>query len=379
MGLAVVTGATGHVGVNLCRALLAEGREVRAVGRRPLPAEAEAAGVEWAEADVRDAAAVHRALAGAEVVFHLAARISIAGDPDGSVWATNVEGTRNVVEAALAHGVRRLVHAGSIQAFDCERHVRDNPRTRVGPKRKLRYSDPVALDETTAPAERPTLPAYARSKAAGVAEVHAAIARGLDAVIVHPTAVVGPLDLEPSRMGAVLLAVAARRPLALVEGGFDWVDARDVAEGLLAAERAGRTGESYLLGGEWASLRRIARLVAHANGVQPPSLVAGIGLAEKSRPLVSRLWRGAEAAGFTAEALHAIRFSPHVSHAKAAGQLGYQPRPLEETARDLVEWLTASSLVRRRGEAIQGSDSGRRSGRRSGPGSGSGRGRQAIR
>ena len=354
MGVVVVTGATGHVGVNLCRALVAAGREVRVVGRRPLPDAAGAPGTSWVECDVRDAAAVQRALAGADVVFHLAAQISITGDPDGSVRATNVDGTRNVVEAALAQGVRRVIHTSSVQAFDCRRHVLDHPRTTVGKKRRKRLSDPVPLDETAAPAESPDLPAYALSKAAADREVRAAIARGLDAVIVHPTAVVGPYDLEPSRMGALLAAVAVRRPRVLVSGGFDWVDARDVAEGMLAAERAGRTGESYLLGGEWASLKRITRLVAHANGVQPPSYVAGLGLAERSLPLVERVWSGAEAAGFTREALSAIRSSPPVSYEKAAGQLGYQPRPLEETAHDIVEWLLATGRARRRGEAILG-------------------------
>lgn len=352
MGVVAVTGATGHLGVNLCRALAAEGRELRVVGRRPLPAEAGLPGVEWSEADVRDAAALGRALAGAEAVFHLAARLSLAGDPDGSVWATNVEGTRNVVEAALAHGVRRLIHCSSVQAFDCALHARLNPP----PKRSWKQLPlpPKAIDETAAPAERSSLPAYARSKAAGEAIVREGIARGLDAVIVAPTGVVGPIDLAPSQLGRFLGAVARRVPLPLLAGGHDWVDVRDVAEGLLAAERAGRTGETYLLGGEWASLRRLARLVAHANGVQPPSVSVPLGVARALAPVAGVAWKGAVRAGFTPEGIQAIRFAARVSHEKAAGQLGYQPRPLEVTARDLVEWLIESGRIRRRGDAIVG-------------------------
>lgn len=372
MGVVAVTGATGHVGVNLCRALVAEGREVRSVGRRALPAEAGADGVAWVEADVRDAAAVRQALAGAEVVFHLAARISVTGDPDGSVWATNVEGTRNVVEAALAHGVRRLVHCSSVHAFDCERHAELNPPPKT--TWKQRPLPPKALDETAAPAERPGLPVYGRSKAAADAIVRDGVARGLDAVIAAPTAVVGPLDLGPSRLGRVLAAVARRVPLLLVGGGYDWVDVRDVAEGLLAAERAGRTGEAYLLGGEWASLRRISRLVAHANGVQPPSTSVPLRVAEAVAPLAGAVWKGAAGRGFTPEGLAALRWAPHVSHEKAAGQLGYQPRPLEETARDLVEWLVESGRIQRRGEAIQA-----RTGRRPSRGGEGGGGGQAAR
>ena len=357
MGLVAVTGATGHVGINLCRALAAEGRELRVVGRRPLPAEAGLDGVEFAEADVRDAAAVRRALDGAELVFHVAARLSIAGDPDGSVWATNVEGTRNVVDAALELGVRRLVHCGSIQAFDTRPHVRANPQEKPTWRKPRTVPPPPApLDETAPAATAPDLPAYSRSKAAADAIVLDAVARGLDAVIGAPTGVLGPYDLEPSRLGAVLAGVARRKPMVLVSGGHDWVDVRDVAEGLIAAGRQGRTGETYLLGGQWASLHRLTRLVAHANGVQPPSASVPLGLAAALAPHAKRCWAGAEAAGFTPEALAAIRWAPRVSHAKAEADLGYRPRALEETARDLVDWLVETGRAERRGDLLLGKD-----------------------
>lgn len=352
MGVVAVTGATGHIGVNLCRALAAEGRELRIVGRRPLPAEAglAAGDVEHVEADIRDADALRRALAGADTVFHLAARLSIGGDPDGSLWATNVDGTRNVCDAALAAGVGRLVHCSSLHAFDTRRHVRDNPPPKSSWKQ--RPKPPRAMDESAGAATDPAYPAYARSKAAAAAIVAEAVARGLDAVSVAPTAVVGPLDLGPSQLGRFLMGVARRAPGVLVSGGYDFVDVRDVAEGLLAAERAGRRGETYLLGGEWASLRRISRLVAHANGVQPPSVTIPVRLAAAAVPALGAVWRGAEEAGFTPEAMAAVRWAPRVSHAKASGQLGYQPRPLEETARDLTAWLVDSGRVQRRGAAL---------------------------
>ena len=328
-GAVAVTGATGHIGVNLCRALLAEGRAVRAISRRPLPGEL--AGAEWVQADVRDADALRAALAGCETVFHLAAVISIAGDPDGSVWATNVTGTQNVVDAALAGGVGRLVHCSSLSAFDSERHDRE-------------------LDETAPPADRAELAAYDRSKAAADAVVRAAVAQGLDAVIVHPTGVIGPLDLGPSRMGRVLHAIARRRLLGLVSAGFDWVDVRDVCDGMIAAERLGRSGEGYLLGGDWAALRRIARLTAAANGVQPPSLTLPLGVAAAFAPLVATVVRGG---GFTPEAMRTLRHAQRVSHAKAADELGYAPRPLAETVNDLVEWLIESGRLRRHSEPLR--------------------------
>ena len=303
---------------------------MRAISRRPLPAEI-GAGAEWAQADVRDTDAVQAALAGCETVFHLAAVISIAGDPSGSVWETNVTGTRNVAEAALANGVGRLVHCSSLHAFDGELHDRE-------------------LDETAPAADRTGLPVYDRSKAAADAVVREAVARGLDAVIVHPTGVVGPLDLEPSRLGRVLHAAARRRLLGIVSAGFDWVDVRDVCDGMLAAERLGRSGEGYLLGGDWATLQRLTRLTAAANGAQPPSFTLPLGVAVMLAPLVARVVRGG---GFTPEAMRALRHAQRVSHAKAADELGSAPRPLTATVTDLVEWLIESGRLRRHGEPLR--------------------------
>lgn len=354
MGLVVVTGASGFVGTSLCRALLAEGREVRGVDLVAPPAEAGLDGIEHVTADVRDAAAVRRALAGADVVFHLAGRESTSGDPDGSVWATNVDGTRNVIDAALAEGVRRLIHTSSLHAFDLDQHRRANPPRRVGKPLRKRTVPGARLDETAAPATREELPAYDRSKAAGDYAVREGIAKGLDAVLVHPTTVIGPLDIAPTWLGALLADIARRKPLPLVTGVLDWVDVRDVAEGLLAAERAGRRGERYLLSGTSVPLRRLARFVAHANGVQPPTFVvprqaAGLGI-----PLLSGLLRDGHGQSFTPEVLRSLALGTRVSREKAAGQLGYRPRPLEQTAADIVEWLVASGRVKRRGAPLQG-------------------------
>src|SRR5690606_7878039 len=151
----------------------------------------------------------------------------------------NVRGPRSVARAALAEGVRRMVHVGSIHAFDAR--PLDAP-----------------LDESRRRAIGRRYPAYDRSKAAGEAEVRRAVAEGLDAVVVHPSSVIGPWDFHGSRMGRFFLDLFRRRLPVLVDGGFDWVDVRDVAESLVAAAERGRRGESYLLGGCYASVRSLA-------------------------------------------------------------------------------------------------------------------------
>ena len=323
--LTVVTGASGFLGGALVRALLAEERQVRAVDLRRGPGLA-GLDVEWMPADVLDISSLEASFQGAEIVFHLAAVISVTGDPTGQVWAVNVDGPRNVAEAALHAGVHRLVHCSSVHAYDLE----------AGEHR---------VTETSPRATAAGLPVYDRSKAAGEAALRQMIDQGLDAVIVNPTGVVGPYDFAPSRMGSVFLALFRRRLPALIDGGFDWVDVRDVASSMLAAEAQGRRGENYLLPGHHLSLPELAAVAEQVSGVPKPTFSVPMRFARLWSPLadmVSR--RSANPLWYTTESLHALRFDPAVSGAKAQAELGHRPRPFDDTARDIHHWFTDQGL-----------------------------------
>jgi dihydroflavonol-4-reductase len=313
----VVTGASGHLGINVVRALVAAGETVRGVDVR---CGAALAGLdaEFVEADILDAAALKDALAGTDFVLHLAAKISIAGDPDGSVHRVNVDGVRTVAEAALAAGVRRLVHCSSLHAYDVGGI--DGPVRESGRK-----------------ATEARLPAYDRSKAAGEDELRRVIERGLDAVILNPSGMFGPVDPEPSRLGRVLLAMFKGRMPVTVTGAFDWVDVRDVATALIAAAVRGRTGENYLVGGHRASVMELGRLAAEVSGRRPPRLVAPLRPVRLAARAAVRL-AGPRRAGrllLTPESLHALGTDPVVDCSKAVAEIGYRPRPLAETVADL--------------------------------------------
>jgi len=215
----VVTGATGHVGANLTRALVARGDRVRVLVRRGERG-LEDVDCERVTGDVRDPEGIDKLVAGAEVVYHLAAKISLEAD-DPEVDQINVGGVRHITESCRKHGVRRLVHFSSIHAFSTE------PAAEV-------------LDERRPLIEDPRQPPYDRSKAAGQRVVLDAVKKGLDAVIVHPAAVLGPHDYAPSRMGRVLLSLARGTMPGLVQGGFSWVDVRDIVAAAMAAEAKGR-------------------------------------------------------------------------------------------------------------------------------------------
>lgn len=310
------------------RALLEKGRTVRAVynsDRRAL----EGLPCEQVRADLLDPESLRRAFDGAEVVHHFAAMVSIAGDPTGAVWRTNVDGVRCVLEAAQAVGVRRVVHCSSVHAFDL-------------------HSLQGAVTERTPSALGPHCGAYERSKAAGENEVRKAVARGLDAVILNPTGVTGPFDFKPSRFGRFLLDVAQRRLPALVSGGMDHVDVRDVAEAAISAETRGRAGQAHLLGGQYYSVTEVAGLMARAAGVSPPLFAAPLGLAKVFAPAVlgaSQLLRVDPL--FTPEALWALGLELQVDHSLASRELGFDPRPLAQTLEDTLRWFRDAGMLTR--------------------------------
>jgi dihydroflavonol-4-reductase len=316
----VVTGAAGHLGGNLVRILLERGQAVRTLVRRDRRAIA-GLDVEVVEGDICDPASLRRAFAGAQVVYHAAAYISILRSEWPHLEAVNVVGTRHVVAACLECGVRRLVHFSSIHAIMQE--PLDSP---------VDESRPLVDGRSCSP--------YGRSKAAGEGEVRRGIERGLDAVILNPTAISGPYDFRPSHFGEVLLYLGRGALPALVNGGFDWVDARDVAAGAICAAERSPGGASYLLSGHWVSLPQIATMVERITGVHAPWFVCPLGLARVSAPLATAaacLIRRRPL--FTSVSVEALCGNRRVSHERATRELGYQPRPFRETLTDTLRWF----------------------------------------
>lgn len=321
-----VTGAAGHVGANLVRALLARGDQVRVLvhtdtrGIAGLP-------VEHSHGSVTDLAAVLRLVHGVQRVYHLAAKVSIEPRERAELHRVNVGGTQCVVDACRTAGVARLVYVSSIHAFAS--HPRHEPIT-----------------EDRALATGRGLPGYDASKVAAERVVQAAVASGLDAVVLNPTAILGPHDCRPSHLGEVLLDLYHQRLPGLVAGGFDWVDVRDVAAGILAAADQAPAGSRYLLGGQRATVAELAHLVAQVTGRRAPWLVAPMWLARAVAPGAE--W-AARLAGrrplFTPESLYALRNHLDISSARARQELGYAPRALETTVRDTFDWFREAGML----------------------------------
>lgn len=324
----VVTGATGHLGNNLVRALLARGEQVRALvlpgdDTRPL------AGlpVEVALGDVRDLGALLWAFRGADTVYHLAGLITIAPGREALLHQVNVLGTRNVVEAALRCGVQRLIYTASIHAL-------------VEPPHGTVIDERQPFDPEHIPTE------YGRSKARAALEVLAGVERGLDAVIACPTGIIGPYDFQPSEMGRLFLKVAQRKMPLYVHGAYDFVDVRDVAWGLIAAAERGRRGESYILSGERVTVRQLMAYLEECTGVRAPRLGMPAGLARRVARLAALYARlSGSRPAFTEEAVSILVSNCCVSHEKAGRELGYAPRPIRETVADTIRWFREAGFL----------------------------------
>lgn len=315
----LVTGATGLLGNNLVRRLLARGRPVRVLARetsdaRPL----EGLDVEVVRGDVRDEAAVERAVRGAEVVYHAAARVGIGRRAAAAYRDVNVAGAAVVARASRRAGAR-LVHVSSADAQGWGT-----------------VDDPA--DESAPPGAGADVP-YCASKREAESAVHAEVERGLDAVIVRPAYLLGPWDWKPSS-GRMLLAVAAGRGRIAPPGGNDFCHAVDVADGCLAAAERGRGGEAYLLGGEGLSYRDAFALFAEITGGAPPRLTAPAALvraAGRAASAVGRLAR--REPDFNACSADLACLPHHVDDARARRELGYRPRSARAAAEDAWRWF----------------------------------------
>lgn len=316
-----ITGGGGRLGCAVVRALLARGDRVRVLEvTQDVPVSLEGLDVEFVHGSVLDADAVARLVDGVERVYHLAAKLELDRDLDGSVHRVNVEGTRTVAEACARQGIR-MVHCSSHAALD-----------RKPLSQPLDESKPLDLNH---PCD------YHRSKAHGEQLVHdLARSAGLDAVVVSPGTLTGPLDFEPSMFGNSLIDLYHRKLPAMLNIATDCADARDVAAGVVAAGDRGRCGQRYLLTGPGVDMHELLPLWGKITGVPMPKIILPLWTGWLATPLTvgwARLRR--RKAFFTPNMLRASVTNAVVSYEKAAQELGYAPRPLIESLADAFEFF----------------------------------------
>ena len=325
--MVVVTGATGHIGNVLVRELSTRNEKIRAV----IPFGEDTTAIkdldlEIVRGDVRDIELLKQAIEGADIVYHLAGIISILPGKRWLLQEVNVKGTRNVVEACLKSRVKRLVYVSSIHA------IKEPPRGTV-------------IDETQPFDPSSVLGDYAKSKAQATLEVLEAVRKGLDAVIVCPTGVIGPYDFKGSDMGQLILSYIHNKMKACIDGAYDFVDVRDVAKGIVLAAEKGKKGQSYILSGERISVPGLFSMLEKITGIRAPKFKVPCQLARvigivatpyylltKSKPLITK------------DSIDVLASNSFISSQKAKHELGYTSRPIWESLVDSVTWFKQGIL-----------------------------------
>ncbi len=320
----LVTGATGFVGSVVARQLLARGDTVSVLARRGSD-RSNLAGLEVrvVEGDLRNRTSLGAALRGVEGLFHVAADYRLWARDPRELYQSNVEGTRQLMEAALAAGVRRIVYTSSVATLG------------------LTGTDTPA-DEDTPSSLEDMIGHYKRSKYLAEDVVHQLVAeRGLPAVIVNPSTPIGPFDIKPTPTGRMIRDAVAQRIPAYVDTGLNVAHVEEVARGHLLAFDAGTVGRRYILGGEDMSLKAILGAIAEICGFPAPRI-------QLPRPLiypvavVSEAWawltHGAEPQ-VTVDGLRMSRKRMFFSSARAVNELGYRLRPGSEAIAAAVDWF----------------------------------------
>lgn len=332
--VALVTGANGFVGCHVVRALCARDRAVRALVRKGSDLRA-LVGIEcqpcWG--DLRDRASVERAMHGCDEVYHVAADYRLWVTDPKPMYATNVEGTKNVLAAAHGAGVGRIVYTSTVGALGIPAG---------GPGRE---ETPVALEDMVGH--------YKRSKFIAEQEVLRAAREGLPVVIVNPSTPVGALDFKPTPTGRVIVDFLNRRMPGFMDTGLNLVDVEDVAAGhLLAAER-GAVGEKYILGGENLTLEEVLARLAAISGLPAPKMrvpyavawTFALGAEALARTVIRRPPRA------SLTEVRMARKRMFFDSSKARETLGYTPRPIDAALRRAIDFFRETGAARPAGNA----------------------------
>ncbi|HZQ69912.1 MAG TPA: hopanoid-associated sugar epimerase [Terriglobales bacterium] len=326
---AFVTGATGFVGSHVARVLAEQGADLRLLVRSTSdPKNIQGLKADRVVGDLRDSAALEKAVAGCDVIFHVAADYRLwIRDPD-QMYRSNVEGTRAVLNAARANGIRRLVYTSSVATMGF---------TSTGALAN-EYS-PVSLADM--------IGHYKRSKFMAEELAIRAGRDGLDVIVVNPTTPVGEQDVKPTPTGRIVVDFLKRKFPAYVDTGLNLVDVRECARGHVAAMEKGKSAERYILGGENLTLKQILDKLAAITGLPSPKVrvpyAVALATGVVDEVVTGHIFRREPRA--TIDAVRMGRKKMFVSSAKAERELGWKIVPVDDALRRATEWFQQNGYV----------------------------------
>lgn len=319
----IITGANGHLGNTIVRQLRRQGKTMRGL---ILPGESgqDDERMTYIRGDVRDTVSLQPLFEGLEdkevIVIHTAGIVDISGEVTRSLYDVNVGGTRNMVELCLEHHVKRMVYVSSVHA------IPEKSSLRV--QQEIRH---FSSEQVTG--------GYAKTKAEATQAVLDAVARGLDAVVVHPSGILGPYDGSGNHLVQMVSDYVHGKLPACVRGGYDFVDVRDVAAGCIAAADKGRTGECYILSNRHYEVKEVLKMVQEVQGGRRLPVLP-VWMAKAAAPVMG--WaarRKRQRPLYTRYSLNTLNSNDRFSHDKATRELGYHPRDLFQTIADTISWM----------------------------------------
>ncbi len=322
--LYVITGAAGHLGNTIIRLLSQKKQSVRGL---ILPSEEgrKLDGISYVSGDVRDSASLEPLFQNTDdrevIVIHTAGIVDISEKVSDLLYQVNVEGTRNILELCQRYAVSRLVYVSSVHA------IPEQANWRV-----LQEVSDFSADQVVG--------GYAKTKAQATQLVlEAARQTELDAVVVHPSGILGPYDNSGNHLVQLVKNYLTGKLPACVKGGYDFVDVRDVAAGCIAAAEKGKKGECYILSNRHYEVKEVLDMVKAVQGGKKLPVLP-IWMAKAAAPLLGWLAKcRKERPLYTNYSLHTLNSNDKFSHEKASRELDYHPRDLFQTIRDTVVWL----------------------------------------
>ncbi len=321
----IVTGATGHIGCVLVRELCRKGYDVTAF---VLPGDSAEAicrePVKLITGDICSPYDTVRAFRGFDLVFHLAGMISIGSAGRRQMERVNVEGTRNVIRACKIAHVKRLVYASSVHAIE--------EPAKGSSVAETKQFDPQSVKG-----------AYAKTKAAATKLVLEAAKNGLDAVVVHPSGVIGPYEYSLSNIGQLMADTIGGSLKAYINGAYNFVDVRDVARGIRLAGEKGKRGECYILSGEVVTVKEMLDIITETAAKKPVKAKLPYWFALATAPLSELYYKAVKRKPlYTAYSVYTLRTNCHFNCSKAVKELGYRFRPAAESLADAVNWMLSN-------------------------------------
>ena len=324
----LVTGATGHIGNVLVRSLLKNGYDVTAFVRNKEKLNAlDGLSVSFAYGDVRDIESLKMAFKGIDVVFHLAGLIDIGNGNKKQMYEVNVNGTKNVVNACKEMNVKKLIYTSSVHAIPTK------PKGEIITETKTFSPDLVKGT-------------YSKTKAEATKYVLEANSKDLEVIITHPSGVIGPYEYITSNLGQLIIDCAHKKMGAYLDGGYNFVDVRDVADGLVSALEKGKAGECYILAGHYVTIKELMKYVQDITGVPAPKFKIARWFAYATGALSEIYYKIVKQKPlFTSYSVYTTGTNANFSIDKAKKELGYFPRDFKDTMVDTIYWMKENKKI----------------------------------